>query len=186
MDQGGGHEAAGYYVGVLLHLEGYEDVLEIPEYRFFGSIFRGNREESLEAADNISSEFPLFSRFWSQYTYAVCGDRERAIRGWTELQEGEDDLPFWIDWPLRLFLEQAKPEEILKEAGTSNQHLATAHLVVGMDYLANGQRADAERHFRQSVECNSVMWNTHHWAEAYLERIAGDENWPESLKPLAD
>ncbi len=182
--RGGGIGIAGYRLGIVVQLGRYEKLPQSGRTSFFAAYFAGDREKALQAVDRIPPDAPLIFRLWGYYIRNMCGQHSQAIEGWEALQEKED-LSWWIDRALRLYLKQATADKILAEAGESSQQVTHAHLYIALDLLSKGD-PDARTHLQRCVEANAFTSNTHQLALALLAHMERYPDWPNSLRQPAE
>jgi tetratricopeptide (TPR) repeat protein len=178
---GGGDRAAGTLVAILYKENRCREALEVTAFHYSTWAFNSNRKATLQAVEEIGPDASPFFRFWKHHSLTLCGNREEALEGLKSLRASEEELPSWLQTPLRLFLDEAEPVDILEEAGEYKHHLAAAHFYIALVLLAKGDRTQAENHFRQCVECNAFMGDRHQWAQGYLAQMIRDPGWPASL-----
>ena len=65
-----------------------------------------------------------------------------------------------------------------EHSSKSRKLLATAHKLVGMDFLRNGNRTKAMKHFRECLN-TGYFASDYIWASAFLKRLERDMSWPE-------
>jgi len=70
------------------------------------------------------------------------------------------------------------PQQLLAQAGASEFNLCEANLHIAMKYLADGNRAEARRHFQASADTGVYYYIEFLWSRTCLARMNQDPNWP--------
>jgi len=186
LDLGGGFLAEDTYVAVLLRLQHFDKALEDEDFQCCVYALMDDREAALRAFDRVTAGAAPILQLWDRAIGKFCGQSALATPTWKALQNSTESQLWWIDRPLRLFLEEATPQEVLDEAGDVNQQVAHAHYSIARNYLVEGERKLAMQHCRACVECNAVTYDTHQWALVFLTHMERNPDWPASLKPKSD
>jgi tetratricopeptide (TPR) repeat protein len=129
-------------------------------------------------ADDDSSMFML----WYQTIVRLLGDEQAAVDACPMLGERFSRLPDWLLERYRHLLDYncdtISKEELLAAAAESRFRQCEAHFFIGITLLAEGDRAGAAEHFRQSVNTRVLMFFEYSWSRAFLARMEKDPAWP--------
>ena len=69
-------------------------------------------------------------------------------------------------------------EELLQKAGGSKWNECEANYFIALDFLGEGDRLGARRHFKKSVDTHVYHYFAYQWSRAFLTRMDNDSSWP--------
>jgi tetratricopeptide (TPR) repeat protein len=113
----------------------------------------------------------------------LLGRKEDAIEANQKLRNNSTPIPAWYEgWYVKYLNYQCgllTAEELLQAAGSSRPKLCEAHFLIGLQHLADGNRARARIHLRQCVATRVFLYWDYMWARAFLKRLEEkDSTWP--------
>jgi serine/threonine protein kinase len=108
------------------------------------------------------------------------GKPEEARQAWLNVRK--EDVPVSFDtWWLTFWdytCGRITPEQLVQSAGQDRTKLSTAHFMIGLWRLSEGDRKAAQEYFRKCV-ATRVFASWHWpWARAFLKRMDEDQQWP--------
>jgi serine/threonine protein kinase len=84
----------------------------------------------------------------------------------------------WYQKACEYFAGMRSADELLVGAGGSLWFLCEGHFFIGLRLLAEGDRAGARRHFKESVTTRVLWFMEYDWSRAFLARMENDPTWP--------
>jgi hypothetical protein len=108
------------------------------------------------------------------------GKPQEARHAW--LNVPKEDIPVSFDgWWLQFWdytCGRITTDQLLQTAGRDRGKLSTAHFVIGLWRLSEGDRTAAREQFHKCVATR--VFDTWHWpwARAFLKRMDADPLWP--------
>jgi serine/threonine protein kinase len=112
--------------------------------------------------------------------FLLLGKPEEARQAW--LQISKEDVPTWFDgWWLKFWdynCGRITTDQLLQSAGQDRGKLSTAHFVIGLWRLSEGDRIAAQEHFRKCVATGGFESWHWPWVRAFLARMETDPAWP--------
>jgi len=136
-------------------------------------------EEFHEAWQSNAS---LMDALFFQSGLRFLGRRPEAVELSRKLQEQAASLPpvrnHWYNHLLDYNSERISAETLLEQAGSSRWNRSEAHFHIGLNRLADGDRAGARQHFRQTTSKGAFNSLDFDWSRAFLARLEQDPNWP--------
>jgi serine/threonine protein kinase len=110
----------------------------------------------------------------------LLGKPEEARQAYRQIRK--EELPAWDDgwWFKCLDYSSGRisSETLLQAAGQSPPKLSDAYCLIGLWRLSQGERTEAQEHFRKCVAtCAFDSWHWP-WVRAFLARMEKDAAWP--------
>ena len=99
----------------------------------------------------------------------------------SKLREQVGGFSFRKDWfqaMLEYACDRLREDELLKVAGASKWNQCEAHFFIGLNRLADADRAGAREHFQQAVDTRVFYSFDHDWSRTFLKRLEKDPTWP--------
>jgi tetratricopeptide (TPR) repeat protein len=128
----------------------------------------------------LDPEFVLRLLGQRQEAVAACrGARERFLAG------SSPRMLEWYKYYGDYLCGNVSTEQLLAAAGPSRWKQCEAHFLIGLDCLADGDRAAATEHFQRSVDTLGFEYFEYVWSRAFLTRLKQDPTWPPWI-PLRD
>jgi serine/threonine protein kinase len=110
----------------------------------------------------------------------LLGKPEEARQAWLQVRR-EEVLPWDQGWSFTLLdynCGRIMTEQLLQTGGDNRVKLSDVHFMIAMWRLADGDRTEAQEHFRKCV-ATRVFCSWHWpWARAFLSRMQKDPAWP--------
>jgi serine/threonine protein kinase len=110
----------------------------------------------------------------------LLGHRDEAAAAFLALRRTLQ-VPYRNHWYERLLDYETgilTDAQLLTLAGASQWNLCEGHFYIAFKKLAEGDRASAHDHFRQSAATPVTGFIEHRWSRAFLRRMQSDPNWP--------
>jgi lipoprotein NlpI len=124
-----------------------------------------------------------------QNAFLLLARKADALRAARQLRERMEPFPTWAGAWYKHLLDYTcgtvSDEELLRLAGRSRWNQCEAHYCIGVNRLADGDRAGAAEHFRQARDTHVFNYFEYHWSERLLHRMEQDSTWPPWI-PLKD
>jgi hypothetical protein len=138
-----------------------------------------------EAADRADEH--CFSQLDAPLLLLLLGKKEDAIQASLRFRQKPAAIPYcyddWyvkrLDYDCGLITKGA----LLQPAGRTRPKLCEAHFRIGLRHLAEGDRAGARKHFRNSTATRVFIYWDYMWARAFLKRLEDDRAWPPWIEP---
>jgi hypothetical protein len=118
---------------------------------------------------------------WPPLVLCLLGDRAEAEKAWRALRQRKPHWRWRGGWYERLLdfdCGDIAAQQLLARAGTSQLNQCEANFYVAMKYLADGDRAQARKHFQASVDTGVFLYIEYQWSRIFLARMDQDPNWP--------
>ena len=110
----------------------------------------------------------------------LCGESQEAARlAGERLKAGP--VEYKTEERALKFLTGELTEEELLPSPDSDRYKLGRHLLIGLKYLASGDRAAAKARFQKATDPFYDGVPDCHLAEAFLKRMEADEHWPRSI-----
>jgi tetratricopeptide (TPR) repeat protein len=148
----------------------------------------GQERKAEEAYQRVAQELPdRIGSVMVLYSHTVpllMGNKARAREGFNRLQSEGPRLPRWREnWYHELLRYNCgdpkfAENELLAAAGESRWNQCEAHYFLGLNYLADGDREQAKRHFRLAEKTRVFFYFDYAWSRAFLKRLEEDPGWP--------
>ena len=124
----------------------------------------------------------LWDSFYKPHHLLCLGFTEEAR---AEIRKTKDRFSFyfryrdgWYEHLFNYYVGQIDSDRLLQRAGNSQWNLCEGHYAIGMMKLSEGRRAEAKRHFQESVNTRVYWFVEYVRSRAFLKRLERDPNWP--------
>jgi serine/threonine protein kinase len=120
--------------------------------------------------------------FYPPTILLFLGRKDEAAALYRDMAEAGVHSPLdrtrWYQKACEYFAGMRSADELLVGAGGSQLFLCEGHFFIGLRRLAEGDRAGARRHFKESVATRVLNFLEYDWSRAFLARMETDPIWP--------
>jgi serine/threonine protein kinase len=122
------------------------------------------------------------AEFYPPIILLFLGRKDEAAALYRDMAEAGVHQPLdrtrWYQKACEYWAGMRSADELLAGAAGSQWFLCEGHFFVGLHLLAEGDRAEARRHFEACVATRVLQFMEYDWSRAFLARMENDPTWP--------